>query len=42
MKALSYAHQREHVEAIEGAKKTETRARRILSTVAMIAGDPSP
>jgi hypothetical protein len=26
---LSYSHQREHVEAIEGAKKPETRARRI-------------
>lgn len=26
---LSYTHQREHVEAIEGAKKPETRARRI-------------
>ena len=39
-RALSYTHQREHVEAIEGATKPETRARRILSTVAMIAGDP--
>jgi hypothetical protein len=26
---LSYTHQREHVEAIEGAQKPETRARRI-------------
>jgi hypothetical protein len=26
---LSYSHQREHVESIEGAKKPETRARRI-------------
>ena len=26
---LSYSHQREHVEAIEGAKASETRARRI-------------
>ena len=26
---LSYSHQREHVEAIEGAKAPETRARRI-------------
>jgi hypothetical protein len=26
---LSYTHQREHVEAIEGAKKPETRSRRI-------------
>ncbi len=28
-KELSYSHQREHVEAIEGAKAPETRARRI-------------
>jgi hypothetical protein len=27
--ALSFTHQREHVEAIEGAKKPETRQRRI-------------
>ena len=26
---LSYSHQREHVESIEGAKKPETRARRV-------------
>jgi hypothetical protein len=26
---LSYSHQREHVEAIDGAKRPETRARRI-------------
>ncbi len=31
---LSFTHQREHVEAIEGAKKPETRARRIARTVA--------
>ena len=31
--ALSYTHQREHVEAIEGAKKPETRARRIANVV---------
>lgn len=30
---LSYTHQREHVEAIEEAKKPETRARRIASAV---------
>ena len=30
---LSYSHQREHVEAIEGAKKPETRARRIDGAV---------
>ena len=31
--ALSYSHQREHVEAIEQAKKPETRARRITAAV---------
>lgn len=30
---LSYTHQREHVEAIEGAKTSETRARRIARAV---------
>ena len=34
---LSYTHQREHVEAIEGAKKAETRARRIKAAIRMIA-----
>jgi bifunctional DNA-binding transcriptional regulator/antitoxin component of YhaV-PrlF toxin-antitoxin module len=34
---LSYTHQREHVEAIEGAKKDETRTRRINAAVQMIA-----
>ena len=34
--ALSFTHQREHVEAIEGAKKPETRTRRIAGAVAMI------
>ena len=33
---LSYTHQREHVEAIEGAKKPETRARRIERAVQMV------
>ncbi len=28
-KKLSFTHQREHVEALEGAKKPETRARRL-------------
>jgi Bacteriocin-protection, YdeI or OmpD-Associated/Domain of unknown function (DUF1905) len=32
-RALSYSHQREHVEAIEEAKKPETRARRIDGAV---------
>ena len=39
--ALSYTHQREHVEAIEDAKKPETRARRIEAAVAMVAGKAS-
>lgn len=30
---LSYSHQREHVEAIEAAKKPETRQRRIEGTI---------
>ena len=34
--ALSPSHQREHVKAIEEAKKPETRARRITSAVAMV------
>jgi hypothetical protein len=33
---LSYTHQREHAEAIEDAKKPETRARRIERAVEMI------
>ncbi|MGZ3416805.1 MAG: YdeI/OmpD-associated family protein [Polyangiales bacterium] len=35
---LGYSRQREHVEAIEGAKKPETRARRIERAVRMVAG----
>ena len=35
-RALSYSHQREHVEAIEGAKKADTRARRVAATIAAI------
>jgi Bacteriocin-protection, YdeI or OmpD-Associated/Domain of unknown function (DUF1905) len=35
--ALSYSHQREHVEAIDGAKQPDTRARRIAKAVAMCA-----
>jgi hypothetical protein len=35
--ALSYTHQREHVEAVEQAVKPETRARRIASAVQMAA-----
>jgi hypothetical protein len=44
--ALSFSHQREHVEAIEEAKKPETRARRVEKAVATLAsaffsGSPS-
>ncbi len=38
---LSYTHQREYVEAIEGAKRSETRTRRIESAVRMIASRPA-
>ena len=34
----SFTHQREHAEAVEGAKKPETRARRIANAVAMVRG----
>jgi hypothetical protein len=37
-RALSYSHQREHVEAIEEAKKPETRARRIDGAVRKLLG----
>lgn len=37
--ALSYTHRREHVEAIEEAKKPETRARRVARAVEMLTGD---
>ena len=33
---LSYSHQREHVQAIEGAKKEETRLRRIEKAISML------
>jgi len=33
---LSYTHQREHADAIEDAKKPETRARRIAAAVTMV------
>ena len=36
--ALAYTHQREHAAAIEGAKKPETRARRIAAAVKKIGG----
>jgi hypothetical protein len=34
--ALSYSHKREHVEALEGAKKEETRARRLANTMRLL------
>jgi hypothetical protein len=34
---LSYSHRREHVEAIEEAKKPETRVKRVAGAVAMVA-----
>jgi hypothetical protein len=34
---LSFSHRREHVEAIEGAKKPETRRRRLQTSVRAIA-----
>jgi hypothetical protein len=37
---LSYSHQREHVEALVGAKKPETRRRRLEAAVRMIAARP--
>jgi hypothetical protein len=37
---LSYSHQREYAEAIDGAKKPETRARRIDASVRAIAARP--
>jgi hypothetical protein len=39
--SLSYSHQREHVEAIEEAKKPETRARRIEGAIRMIWRAPT-
>lgn len=36
--ALSFTHRREHVEAIEEAKKPETRTRRIAGAVRMVSG----
>ncbi len=37
-RALSYSHQRTHVEPIVAAKAAETRARRIEKTLAILAG----
>ena len=39
---LAYSHKREHVRAIETAKRPETRLRRIEQAVAMLrAGEPA-
>jgi len=37
---LSYSHQREYTEAVEAAKKSETRARRIAAAVRTISARP--
>jgi uncharacterized protein YdeI (YjbR/CyaY-like superfamily) len=39
---LAYTHKREHVLAIEGAKKPETRARRIEKALAMLRDGQPP
>jgi hypothetical protein len=41
-KAMSFTHQREWVEAVEGAKKPETRARRLDAAVRAVAARPEP
>lgn len=38
---LSFTNQREHVEAIEGSKKAETRARRIENAVSTLSERPA-
>lgn len=38
---LSFTHQREYAEAVVGAKKPETRARRIDNTVRAVAARPA-
>jgi TfoX/Sxy family transcriptional regulator of competence genes len=40
-KDLSFTHQREHVEAIEGARKPETRTRRIAAAMKMLRDRPA-
>jgi hypothetical protein len=37
---LSFSHQREHAEAVEGAKKPETRTRRIERAVSALTAPP--
>jgi Bacteriocin-protection, YdeI or OmpD-Associated/Domain of unknown function (DUF1905) len=38
---LSYTHRREHVDAIEEAKREETRRRRVEGALALLRGDRS-
>jgi uncharacterized protein YdeI (YjbR/CyaY-like superfamily) len=38
---LSYSHQREHAEAVTGARKPETRARRIAAAVQLLQSRPA-
>jgi hypothetical protein len=39
--AMSFTHQREHVEAIEDARRPETRARRVAAAVRAVAERPA-
>jgi len=41
-KTLSYTHQKEHVRALEEAKKPETRARRIEKAIEMLSAGKKP
>ncbi len=41
-KAMAWSHRKEYVEAIEEAKKPETRARRIQQAIEMIAAKTDP
>lgn len=36
---LSFTHRREHAEAVAGAKKPETKARRVAKTLEMLRGE---
>lgn len=40
--SLSYSHQREHVEALESARKEETRTRRLANTMRMVRALKTP
>jgi hypothetical protein len=40
--ALSFTHQKEHVDALADAKRPETRVRRLASTLAMLLAKPKP